>query len=1684
MKREVEEDNKYKFQKSLRFKERLEPSNFNSQSREKFYERISSETSNSNNNYSKPNPTNNKASLPKNLSDLLIKPYEIGMMGIPLKKEYNSYEENVEINNVLADSTYIKYGVNKEIQEKFSAKNILSSKAFWCSAGNHDLKEEVNFFIELKKSFFISSMWIYWAFAPGEFSLKYSNDKKTWIDLFGGYKLSVKGGDMNWWKSVISDAKKRWEYRSFDEKINFDEPFFAKFIQISMRIPVNQFFGIYQIEFYTRSKNIVMIKSRSPGTHLCLSTSNGLMTNYSPVWAIDCLQAISYGDNREVWILQSNGFITTFNDKKCLESPRKNKIDIIDCGKSSDFKDDRERWIIDYDGKIRSSKEKFTCLSMVDSSFGDIFSDNENLKVSASSSQSDGNHNAEQAIDKNTLFYWASNPSNTDVVYEIYFPKYSIFLKNLKIAWKFPAKKFKVLGLLPDGYWKTFFKSFKNRDTIVNMNFMNYDVVGIKIIMQESTTKIENNNIYGIEFLTLNTGARFLRREPCQNMIGDINKWEIIYSYNIDEVTGKDYKKAWASMHITRNKFNLVKDFYITIPEKLIKFKENSVKIKKKIADVDTKFTALENKLLKFEDILSKQAINHNTIGSNEFTPAYDCAHIIRSFPSKRSGFYFIKNECMAKPLKVFCDFDSYDKKGGLDYLVYTNGEVINSRIHGVKNLNDVRLMCNKIGLEPIEIKNIKMLEIIVNLLKKHNFDFGYSNIIPLGYDYSCDVANCSKIYRSFNEIKSGDLNDIFKVFEKKNKGSAISNIFEKTDPDSDQIVNMAGLGKNIQITYQKISASTIVGFICSTNKDGSKSAKSYINIDCDANIRGEKFSNLELFSHIKFVCPRDCSLDKTSVYGTDIYTDNSSICRAAIHSGAISDSEGGIIELTVEKGKKNYIGSSAHNVETLDYPQEWDRSFKVNKFKPYCPIDKMKDYASSLLNNSSSSFLSISETLDLENMNKFKRDDNVNNSNFIEMINIENNYLKNINTNDMINKYLNNNSNEDFNKNDKTEKFKIISEFLNFINKKNDINKLNNSSIIQNVNLSKSNNKNIDYSSNYQQILPSSFPAFKESSKFIKLQNSKNSNENFLLAKNYELKNKNKIKELNSNTLGKFTFEQNKFVNSGESEFSMTTEDALISINSINSKDFKAIELMKKFSNAFKSMVGQAASGVQILLTDNQIGLKILKKGIKVQDAKLRKLRKLIYEIDTKSQQILHRISHLARKLKGKIEKLNRRSDFVEDYNSKSIEEKYYVFNSLLGKGQIAKWDYYLYNLNGHFKTISQKGNFIDNRSGSHLIIKNKDFYDFEARFSVLINDDNTFGIAFRYLDSFNYYIFEISNQGKGFKRIRRFLHGIPSTIDIKYDGGYVKNTWYNIKIRAQNSQFRIYMTTDNSSNMEKRFDLQFQFNDNELIHGTLAFASFGISSLLIDNISIVHIKCTDFNENSNKIQIAESSNCARHLEKFTNDYSKRWKKIDPLESLYGPSDWKVLKNIDDRVNVLAQITNIHGLSMYEEPTIFLLNLEEKLCKKGKINIKFKSEDEGIVGVIFKYSPNGNYYILEVSGERESYVRIRKKINGKFSLIGIKQLLGFDKDIWTKLMLRIDGNKFNAYITKGDISNDFIKVFDNDLIDNDLENGKFGVSTYKNKVYFDDIYSSNFDDVELDIDEKLFIDREQLPSK
>mmetsp|Transcript_34542 Transcript_34542/g.55147 ORF Transcript_34542/g.55147 Transcript_34542/m.55147 type:complete len:2065 (+) Transcript_34542:19-6213(+) len=85
----------------------------------------------------------------------------------------------------------------------------------------------------------------------------------------------------------------------------------------------------------------------------------------------------------------------------------------------------------------------------------------------------------------------------------------------------------------------------------------------------------------------------------------------------------------------------------------------------------------------------------------------------------------------------------------------------------------------------------------------------------------------------------------------------------------------------------------------------------------------------------ILIFCPPGCREVPTNVFGTDLYTDDSSICRAALHSGLISNEDGGLLRVVVEFGDPfaTFPGSTAHGVTTLDKVGGWNRLFAFEEY-------------------------------------------------------------------------------------------------------------------------------------------------------------------------------------------------------------------------------------------------------------------------------------------------------------------------------------------------------------------------------------------------------------------------------------------------------------------------------------------------------------------------------------------------------------------------------------------------------------------------------------------------------------------------------------------------------------------------------------------------------------------------------
>lgn len=93
-------------------------------------------------------------------------------------------------------------------------------------------------------------------------------------------------------------------------------------------------------------------------------------------------------------------------------------------------------------------------------------------------------------------------------------------------------------------------------------------------------------------------------------------------------------------------------------------------------------------------------------------------------------------------------------------------------------------------------------------------------------------------------------------------------------------------------------------------------------NFDCRSTAQS---LDLAMGESIVGSCPSGCS---NSIWGTDVYTDDSSICTSAIHTGAI-DQQGGVIRVTIEGGRSSYSSSRRNGILSRRWGR-WGRSFVV----------------------------------------------------------------------------------------------------------------------------------------------------------------------------------------------------------------------------------------------------------------------------------------------------------------------------------------------------------------------------------------------------------------------------------------------------------------------------------------------------------------------------------------------------------------------------------------------------------------------------------------------------------------------------------------------------------------------------------------------------------------------------------
>jgi LCCL domain len=96
------------------------------------------------------------------------------------------------------------------------------------------------------------------------------------------------------------------------------------------------------------------------------------------------------------------------------------------------------------------------------------------------------------------------------------------------------------------------------------------------------------------------------------------------------------------------------------------------------------------------------------------------------------------------------------------------------------------------------------------------------------------------------------------------------------------------------------------------------------VNATCSDSPKSLKLQNEKSFS---VICSSGCG--SASIWGTDTYTTDSSICLAAIHAGVIKKESGGKVNVSIVAGQQTYSGTDKNGVKTSSW-NSYESSFTV----------------------------------------------------------------------------------------------------------------------------------------------------------------------------------------------------------------------------------------------------------------------------------------------------------------------------------------------------------------------------------------------------------------------------------------------------------------------------------------------------------------------------------------------------------------------------------------------------------------------------------------------------------------------------------------------------------------------------------------------------------------------------------
>jgi len=375
---------------------------------------------------------------------------------------------------------------------------------------------------------------------------------------------------------------------------------------------------------------------------------------------------------------------------------------------------------------------------------------------------------------------------------------------------------------------------------------------------------------------------------------------------------------------------------------------------------------------------------------------------------------------------------------------------------------------------------------------------------------------------------------------------------------------------------------------------------------------------------------------------------------------------------------------------------------------------------------------------------------------------------------------------------------------------------------------------------------------------------------------------------------------------------------------------------------------------------------------------------------------------------------------------------------------------------------------------AASMMVMKGKEYSDFEMSVDILFKSSGVGGIAFRMTDEFNYYAFLI-DKNLGHKAIVKVVHSKITILKLINDGGILINNWHTVTITVKANSISVYIYDKENaakSATEKKIEVQ----DFTFSRGSIGFFVNGLNGFFIDEFTAKPLECVSPWQPIPYVEIRNNQSNI-FIEDFSGSITEKYTTIDieEIDNREGPAKWEIV-NDEIELSYIKQSTGVYDASSSKRPSIALVNYLN--FQNGIYKLVYNPcEEEGMVSIILKYNreseqnktPKEQFFSFDAVNEKnESYYTLRKWNNGIVTVLS-----RYVVDENTVKQTKIDLKK--AYIAK---ASNFVEIeFINQKItarvshdgenyvdivnlkDESIQSGTIGFGTYKTCAEFKKIH-------------------------